>query len=646
MCPTYVLDPSRLGPFVEDVWPGLFFGTERIPEIRRKIALLGWARTLCGRMLRESSCVLRSEPVLHPGRPGWRHDFYSPRTGAHLVFNAGQPDAFKDPADGSLVTGEAQRAAWVLLQHERLYRLMRSIAVLHQLTGRRDYSDWVARGILCAADFFQGAERSERYGAVYFQPLYDAQVITLLANAYDLTRASPSFEAWAHEHIRRTVFEAGSASLLAHHRRSKVHNITCYVTAAIGTLGALLDEPDLLDMALSEEESGLQGLLREGLRRDDQGRSDGMWYEGTTFYHLYAMCPLFCLYELAKRWGLQPGPLSKIHKDLVAMARAAALLVDERLRMPWLGDLGFPEHPGLGGFAHLYEYSAGMLDQSFSAVLASCEARRGRAGLAALAFGPDLVSGRWAPQAPSLFRQSGIAVLRAADKEGTYYALLKSGRHGGGHDHRDKLQMVLHGMGQVIAPDLGTAGYSLRDFRDYCASALGHNTLMVDETDQAKVADAELAMDSPFQARGVVRDAYPGVVLERKVNLDPPCVFVDDAFSSAAGHRYCWVFHAKGSLEVEVEKARGSLGFPPLPCKGPYAFLRNRINMGTARRALGRWKVRDGLSLLCDVRWDRPFECTVGTTPDNPMTSHLGTMVLRCPGKRRRARAKFTVVVD
>jgi len=627
------------------MWPVLFYGEERIPEIRRKIALLGWARHLYGRMLSESREVLGSSPRLHPGHPGWRHDFYSPNTGAHLVFDPGNSKAFRDPTDGSLVTGEPQREAWVLLQHERLYRLMRSLGVLYRLTGKREYSDWVAGGIVCAADYFRRAERGDRYGAVYFQPLYDAQVIGLLADAYDLTRDSCSFEPWAHEHIRRALFEGGSSSLLAYHRVARAHNITCYVTAAIGTLGALLDEPDLVAMALSEEETGFQGLLREGLRRDPEGRSDGMWYEGTTFYHLYAMCPLFCLYELAKRQGLTRDRLSDIHEDLVAMARAPALLVDERLRLPWLGDLGFPAHPGLRSFAHLYEYSAGMLDPGFSAVLTSCEARRGRAGLAALAFGPDVIRDRWAPRGPSFLGQGGIAVLRAAYRGASYYVLLRSGRHGGGHDHRDKLQLVVHGMGQVIAPDLGTAGYSLRDFKTYCASTLGHNTLMVDEADQSKVADAALVMDSPFSARGTVRDAYPGVVLERRVKLDPPRVLVYDAFSSAVSHRYSWVFHARGSLEVKAEKVRGRVDLPRLPCEGQYAFFRNRTDLGTVRRALAMWKIRDNLGLLCDVRWDRPFECIVGTTPNNPMDSDLGTMVLRCRGSRRRVRAEFNLVV-
>jgi len=558
-----------------------------------------------------------------------------------LVFDPRQPEAFRDPADGSLVTGETHRAAWVLLEHERLYRLMRSVAVLYRLTGKQQYSDWVAEGILGAADFFQHAERRGRYGTVYFQPLYDAQVITLLANAYDLIRDSWSLEAWAHEHIRKALFQSGSSGLLKYLRGARAHNITCYVAAAVGTLGAILDEPDLLWMALSEEETGLQGLLRKGLRRDGQGRTDGTWYEGTTFYHLYAMCPLFCLYELAKRWGLDGAALSEIHDALIAMARVPVLLADERLRLPWLGDLGFPEHPGLTSFAHLYEYAAGMLDRTFLAVLRACEAGQGRAGLAALSFGPDRLSSPLRHEPSSLLGQGGIAVLRAATRRGHYYALLKAGTHGGGHDHRDKLQVVFHAMGEVIAPDLGTAGYSLEDFKLYCASTLAHNALLVDELDQSPVADAGVSMDSASSASGVVRDAYPGVCLERRVMLDPPRILVDDAFSSAAGHRYCWVFHAKGKLDVEVHRARTPLELPPLPCEGPFRFFRSRVEMGTVRRASARWTIRRDLSLLCDVRWDGPFECTIGTTPSNPMTSSLGTMFLRCPGRRRRARAAF-----
>ena len=229
----YVLDPTRRSSLIEDVWPSLFFGVERVPAIKRKLGSSEWAGRMMQRMVEEADVLIKNPPHLPAGRPGWRHDFYSPRSAEHLVYD---PDSelSVDPWDGSGVEGDAQRAAWVLLTHERTYRLMRSLGLIYQVTGNRSYSDWVADGLRRAVEFFEGTPRSESgHGAIYFSPLYDAQVVLLTANAYDLTKESPSYEPGEGEVVLRKIFEGGSRSPLSYHSSAKTHNITCYVSAAL-----------------------------------------------------------------------------------------------------------------------------------------------------------------------------------------------------------------------------------------------------------------------------------------------------------------------------------------------------------------------------------------------------------------------------
>ena len=641
---SYVLDPSQKGLLIEDVWPGLFFGSERVPEIRRKIECLPWARDMFGTMIEESSTVLTRPPQLPPGRPGWRHDFYSPRTTEHLVYDPADGKRFLDPSDGSAVTGEAQEAAWILLTHERTYRLMRSMGLLYQLTHKRRYCDWVADGMTKAVDFFRRTPRNEgRHGALYFQPLYDAQVILLLSNSFGLTCSGPCYETGQKEDILRTIFEAGSRSLLTHQKASDTHNITCYVTAATGALGIILDRPGYVERALSEDHMGLRGLLVHGLRRDSEGRRDGFWFEGTTFYHLYAMCPLFYLFELAKASGMDRGSLSRARRDLVAMARAPTLLIDDRTHLPWLGDLGSPLFPGLRSYAHLYEYAAGALELAFSGTLSACLPRGERAGLTSLAFGPDHLAYDGIRNKSELLPASGIATLQASGKDGPFYVMFRSGRHGAGHDHLDKLEIIIHALGEVIAPDIGTAGYSLREFKTYCVSTFAHNTLMVDEGNQKRVDDAILEMIGPREVRGVIRDAYEGVVLERRVTLDPPRILVFDSFASSERRALGWVFHARGEIEVDVSESGSDFELPPLPEEGPMAFLSHRSTFRPVQGLKARWRVDENLCLSCEASWDKAFECTVGDTPSNPMTTRLGTLVMRSAGRKAEVRTEFTV---
>jgi len=630
----YVLDPGRRTILMEDIWPSLFFGVERVPAVVKKLEHSRWATQMMLRMRREADALIRSPPNLPEGRPGWRHDYYSPKSAEHLVYD---PDSGSiiDPWDGSAVEGDAQRSAWILLTHERSYRLMRSVGLLYQLTGNPEYSDWVAKGLKRATRFFERTPRYEpRHGALYFSPLYDAQVILLLANAYDLTRDSPCYEPDDREEILHRIFEEGSRSLVSFHETAITHNITSYVSAGLGAVGSVLGRPELIDLSLSEDPRGLRGLLQNGLRRSRSGRTDGFWYEGTTFYHFYSMPPLFYLYDLSKRTSMSARERAWVRRNLARMARASVALADQNLRLPWFGDLGSQRMPGLPAFEHLYEYCASELDPSFSRVISSCLAQGAKRGLPALVFGPSHLREPLRIDGTDVLRRAGLALLRGEDSGRPFFVAFKSGRHGGGHDHYDKLGIVIHAAGEVISPDIGTAGYSLRDFKEYCVSTLAHNTVMVDERNQGRVGSAGLRFHGSSKALGWVGDGYPGVMARRRVALEPPTISLEDRVECDSEHSLAWVFHAVGEVEVEEFGSRCEALLPPLPDSGPFAFLQDRKTSAADNFLRARWSVSGDISLELLARWDGRYECTVGSTPNNPMTSRLGTLIIRTWGKR------------
>jgi len=628
---------------MEDVWPSLFFGSERIEGVRKKLGVAGWARDMQRGMVAEAEVLLGSPPSLPPGKPGWRHDYYSPRSAEHLEFDPGSR-VFKDPSDGSRVKGHEQESAWILLMHERTYRLMRSVGLLYGLTGDERYSDWVAQGMRRAVEFFRTAPRNEsKHGALYFSPLYDAQVILLASNAYDLTAESSSYGPGDREEILGTIFEDGSRSLLSHHGSAKTHNITAYVSAAIGATGSVLGDGDLVDLSLSEDPRGLFGLLSNGLRRDGSGRSDGFWFEGTTFYHFYAMFPLFYLYELARRLGF-PGDLDGIRRDLSDMARAPLVLSDQDLRLPWFGDLGSERMTGLPLFEHVYEYAASRLDPSFSRVIPECILRGAGRGLPALVFGPPILPGTPGRIARGHLPLTGVAILRGEDRGTPYYVAMRAGNHGAGHDHFDRLGMVIHAGGSNLAPDIGTAGYSLRSFKEYCVSTLAHNTLMVDEVNQGRVGSSSLRC-SGSRAIGRASDAYPGVALERRLELDPPRIWVEDTVICESGHSLAWIFHAQGGVKLIGAGSPSESTLPPMPGDGPFGFLDITGTLLAEDFVRASWQVSDDITLELTARWEGSCECNIGTSPSNPMTNRLGTLIIRKIGRTLAIQSEFRVSI-
>ena len=632
---SYTLSPHDRGALIEDIWPTLFFGSERVEEMRRKISKLRWARETFKLMRREAEEVLGKPPQLPIERIGWRHDFYSPLSGEHLFYDPKKPHAFLDPLTGKLISGKPHHRAWTLLTHERTYRIMRSLGFLYALTGDERYAGWVARGLRRAMEIFSRRELREgnNMEALYFQPLYDAQVLMLLAEAYELTRRSAAYSKADHEGIRRGIFEDGISYQFRFLERSGVHNMTCYVSAAVSILGRLLERAEWEEMGLHHPKTGFRALLEGGVPADEEGEFDGFWFEGTTFYHFYSLCPLIALYELEDR----KDPASTTR--LKAMFEAPLNLADGNLRLPPLGDLGAPKVLSLIAYRHLYEYAAGVLDfDRFAPALASIYAATGgpRRGLTALAFGPDyLPPPGGIPTGHTLLRQAGIGLFRKGD----FYLLFKSGAHGGGHDHPDKLSISLHAMGEVISPDPGTAGYSLKEVCAFWRSTLAHNTLIVDERSQGKVKRTSLEWhpdSSPPYARGIIHDAYPGVRLERKLFFDPPYVVIADRCESGDEHRYGWVLHAYGSMDVGVSRTADFLGMPPLPEEGIFSFFTARRSIVVSGLLEANWRVSERIWLRLLAGSDGVYEATAGRTPGNPLPEDRGTILLRAPGKSRR----------
>jgi len=222
-----VLSPHSRGTVLEDVWPPIFWGGERLEEIKRKINELNWAAECYRLLLREARPVLEDEPSLPIERIGWRHSFYSPVSGEHLIFDPWRGRDFVDPSNQQTWNDEEYRRAWALLVHERTYRLMRSMALLYRLEGDRRFGDWAVAGLQKAIEMFAHSELREGNNseALYFQPLYDAQVLALIANTCSLLQGTPIYTDALHESVVKGVFEEAMPYQIRFLEKRGAHNM-------------------------------------------------------------------------------------------------------------------------------------------------------------------------------------------------------------------------------------------------------------------------------------------------------------------------------------------------------------------------------------------------------------------------------------
>ena len=648
----YTPSPDDFGWLLEDVWPPLYFGNEITEAARRKIDSQDWARKLFDTLREEAELVLKLPPQLPQERAGWRHDFYGRSSGGPLFFEPEQSTDFLDPLTKKRESNAAEHRAWVLLSHERTLRIMRSLGLLYQLTSDEKYLKWIEQGLLVLSEHFVkiGPEKPEAVakganaGAVYFQPLYDAGILLVMANVCSFVKDKISDET---RQKVRAVFEERVPFLMTFLNGKGAHNMGCFASAAIGLAGELWNREDWISRALTGN-NGFTDQLRQGVPLVN-AQVDGLWGEGTLFYHFYSLTTLIPLRELALRREVKIAP--EILRRFEAMFDAPLELADAEGRLPALSDFGAPRHFSLALYRHVYEYAAGQLNlNKYGPALARIYQQIGapRTDLSALAFGPPRLPAALtlAPRATRL-PVAKIGVFRESQPE--MWLLFRCGKYVGGHDHPDRLSILLHAEGQQISPDLGEPGYALRgQSGDYHRTTLAHNTLFANEKDQKGEATLVWEPDKK-RARGEIKSG--GITFRRTVFFAPPLVILIDEFQSEKPQSFDWIYHAYGALQMEELPHNGAIApfnmiLPPLPDSKEWAQFTARKSLVPLQKLRAIWQVQPNLQLRLHSTSSAPFEATSGRTIGQPFADDQGALFYRSPGTNWRIATVLEVVTQ
>ncbi len=134
------------------------------------------------------------------------------------------------------------------------------------------------------------------------------------------------------------------------------------------------------------------------------------------------------------------------------------------------------------------------------------------------------------------FPYAGHYVMRSGWDRHARYLLFDAGPFGSGHQHEDKLHLVLYAYGRPLLLDAGNYMYDRSRWRRYVLSTRGHNTIRIDGHDQNRRRDrATWVLGQPFQP------------------LDNPWV-ADEAFDYCVG-RYESGYGPQRSIDVTHTRA-------------------------------------------------------------------------------------------
>lgn len=520
-------------------------------QVRDRVERGGWpADTLAA--VREDFWYWHEHLVV-PGpetTSAWTHHYFCDDDGTGLHFDAASPDEHVCPACGRRYQGEPWDGAWRTKMHnhaaaqsQRAALLARldadeqtrrtAVGVLEEIVTRyaHDYADYELHGV----NVGQGRVLPQNLD----ESVWTIGLLRSVRWAGELL-AEPTREA-----ARRLAAEAAAT---LERQLGMIHNIHCWIVAALAECAVATGDERLLGVATDGEFGARQQIL-QGLH------PEGLWFEVNPNYHFYAVNALLSFVEAAGSGVLTPPETER----LLRAVQAPAELAYGDGRIPAYGD-GWPD-TFLGSFTQTAEVASALLPGAGPELVAPYVA--GRPGAVELWFGAGRVSGP-SPHRPGRYTVGGLALgpqdvpAPAAASSGSFVwtgpgigmlrdervrVAMRFGPDAGWHDHHDKLAVDAE-CGSWRSLDLGTTGYGA-DITVWMRSQAAHNLLVVGDRPQPKHA-GELVEAS--ERRLVARSRWNDAEVVRELALTGSGWSDEVTARCEPGTALEWLFHGDGRV--------------------------------------------------------------------------------------------------
>ncbi|PXV68751.1 alginate lyase [Dysgonomonas alginatilytica] len=530
-------------------------------------------------------------------------------------------------------------------RHKKNYEEMQQMGILYQLYQDDKYAAFVKNMLMEYAKMYPAlplhpVQMSNYRGKLFWQGLNECVWLVHVSQAYDCIYdyLSPKDREYLEKNLFYPMVKFFSEDNKA--TFNKIHNHGTWAVAAVGMIGYVMNDNDLVEKSLyGLSKDGKGGFMRQ---LDELFSPDGYFTEGP-YYQRYSMQP-FIVYAQAIQ---NNDPQRKIfeHRDhilekavgtLLQMAdsNGAFFLLNDALYKTWRNtELVY-------GTDIIYNITKDK-------TLLSIAADQNRVILteAGLAVANDLLKGEAKPfqQKTILIRdgadgsQGGLGVLRMEDGDNQTCVLMKATSQGMGHGHFDKLTISLYDNGNEILKDYGAAryvnieakngGHYLPENDAWAKQTIAHNTLTVNETShydgKLKVAEKYAPTITGFvdkenykEVSATEENAYEGVKMERNLIMVKPegakNPLIVDVFKvkSMTEHQYDLSYYFAGQLmSTDYEYDAFTTSREPLGTKEGYQYL--------WKEALGKSKKSSAsMTFLNDSRF---YTITTSTNPETSL---------------------------
>ena len=407
-------------------------------------------------------------------------------------------------------------------RHKKNWFILQKAGVLYQILDDAKYAEYVHNVLKEYAKLYptlplHPQERSYARGKLFWQCLNDSNWLVYVSQAYDCIYDTLSVEERKNLEDNLFVPYANFLSTGTPQFFNRVHNHSTWGNVAVGMIGLVMDNEELINRALYglksdnidpnaiDNDGGLikskDGKAGFFANLDEPFSPDGYYTEGP-YYQRYAMYPFMIFAEALQ--NVKPDLNILEYKDGILIKAVYALvnLTNEK------GEF-FPLNDGQKGMSY---YNGGLIsaiDIAYhfggkDASLLSIAKRQNEVMLddTGLSVALGLKEGLEKPFVKKSIElrdgsdgsEGAVSILRSSNEK--LSLVMKNTAHGLSHGHFDKMSFSYHNGSDEILQDYGLArfvnveqkngGGYLKENKTWAKQTIAHNTLVQDEISHFK----------------------------------------------------------------------------------------------------------------------------------------------------------------
>jgi hypothetical protein len=465
--------------------------------------------------------------------------------------------------------------------------------------------------------------------------IYDAQLLKNAAITYNYIYSSGLLTDEDKRLIEDDLFRVGARLLTALPPESALTNGAPLLLTGTATLGRLLEDHRLIAYTVD----GFDDILHEYFFED------GHWWEASPSYALMTLNTFYLIPDILHGYtdpsdynGTDAFENLNLTEDPFIKKVFTALndIIFPDGTLPAINDSHAGDRVSIALSEALYSWYGGQENLRNLIEAHGGDLRNKGSEYALFKRTPDiplkLEEGSLQTKESHVAPDLGLGILRAgAGKEQTVL-MMDFGPHGGGHGHRDKLNIIFWANGSELLTDLGYIHWDHPHMR-WLQCSLSHNIVMVNMLEQNEASGELKTFATCPQVklmRAQANAAYPNSDIYERTSLlvGEDETYAVDIFRVRGGSVHDWIIHSPNrKRDIKFQGVSPGTSGPSLQSTGVYTHLKDvRSDI-----APGPWS----------LTWDL-WKFRIDLLNQGEMTVYMG----RAPGQREFSGSDKDAEVD